>query len=401
MHKTSIKIKYRPSTIPNKEGSIFFQFIRNRKLKILVTPYKVYPEEWDSGLENVKPGCSSPQRKPYLLKVFFNLHRDYEAIKNNIMRQGNLDGFSLEEFIKQYRMNIGGCLLTVIAAELEQSLIQSGNTRTARAYRDAARNFIQFNEGHDFALERLNTSILEKYEKHMLDKGIHINTSAFYLRNLRMIHRSAFDRGLIHTHTTALFSTVFTGVAKTGEYAIEKDVLTKLASLDFSTSDYIKRVKEKKRIVAIEFARDLFFLSFYMRGISFFDLAYLKKNNVKNGVITYRQEKKGEIFKIDLTPEMKEIIDRYAEQCKASDYLLPILHLDDSYRSYDLALRVQNRRLNVISQIMGLEQKLSTFVTRHSWANILREQTEKAIISYPDSFNFVSLNTEVALYESD
>mgnify|MGYP007042502631 CR=1 FL=1 len=41
----------------------------------------------------------------------------------------------------------------------------------------------------------------------------------------------------------------------------------------------------------MEFARDMFMFSFYTRGMSFVDMAFLKKTDLNNGMLTYRRKK--------------------------------------------------------------------------------------------------------------
>ena len=50
---TSIKVKFRPSTVDGKEGGLYFQIIHNRVVRQLNTDYKVFEEEWDAESENV------------------------------------------------------------------------------------------------------------------------------------------------------------------------------------------------------------------------------------------------------------------------------------------------------------------------------------------------------------
>ena len=50
---TSIKIKFRPSVVPGKEGSIYFQIIHNRIVRQLNTEYKIHEDEWDADAETV------------------------------------------------------------------------------------------------------------------------------------------------------------------------------------------------------------------------------------------------------------------------------------------------------------------------------------------------------------
>jgi hypothetical protein len=48
----------------------------------------------------------------------------------------------------------------------------------------------------------------------------------------------------------------------------------------------------------MRYARDLFMLSFYLRGMSFVDMANLKKADLKNGILTYRRKKTGQTLRI-------------------------------------------------------------------------------------------------------
>ena len=50
---TSIKVKFRPSTVDGKEGGLYFQIIHNRVVRQLNTDYKVFSEEWDAESESV------------------------------------------------------------------------------------------------------------------------------------------------------------------------------------------------------------------------------------------------------------------------------------------------------------------------------------------------------------
>ena len=50
---TSIKVKFRPSTVDGKEGGLYFQIIHNRVVRQLNTDYKVFAEEWDAESESV------------------------------------------------------------------------------------------------------------------------------------------------------------------------------------------------------------------------------------------------------------------------------------------------------------------------------------------------------------
>lgn len=42
----SVKVKFRPSTIEGKEGTIYYQIIQSRVIRQLKTYYRIFTDEW-------------------------------------------------------------------------------------------------------------------------------------------------------------------------------------------------------------------------------------------------------------------------------------------------------------------------------------------------------------------
>ena len=72
------------------------------------------------------------------------------------------------------------------------------------------------------------------------------------------------------------------------------------------------------------FARDMFFFSIYCRGISFTDLAHIRKSDIKGFTLTYTSTPP--IVTVQWDTAMQAIADRYLS---ATDYLFPIIKSDD------------------------------------------------------------------------
>lgn len=43
----SVKVKFRPSTIEGKEGTVYYQIIQNRVIRQLKTDYRIFTNEWN------------------------------------------------------------------------------------------------------------------------------------------------------------------------------------------------------------------------------------------------------------------------------------------------------------------------------------------------------------------
>ena len=119
---------------------------------------------------------------------------------------------------------------------------------------------------------------------------------------------------------------------------------------------------------SLDFARDMFMFSFYTRGMSFVDMAYLRKTDLQNGILTYRRRKTGQELTIKWEKCMAEIIAKYPEN--QTDFLLPIIkEQGNERRQYDNALHLVNYRLKELSTMLKHQRPLTMYVARHSWAS--------------------------------
>ncbi len=108
--------------------------------------------------------------------------------------------------------------------------------------------------------------------------------------------------------------------------------------------------------------------------MSFIDAAFLKKDDICNGILTYRRRKTGQLLHIKIIRQVKEIIDRHSD--KDSPYLLPIIsHTgQDERKQYETALHRVNKDLKVIAGMAKLPVTLTTYVSRHAWATIAKSK---------------------------
>jgi integrase len=104
-----------------------------------------------------------------------------------------------------------------------------------------------------------------------------------------------------------------------------------------------------------------------MWEMSFVDMANLRISNVKNGYIIYARSKTKQALTVKIEDCMQEIIMRY-EHTTIDDYLLPVYTTQN--RDHTSQLRNHNKRLKRISDMLGLENPLSSYVSRHTWATM-------------------------------
>lgn len=237
-------------------------------------------------------------------------------------------------------------------------LARHGRTRTSETYRAALGSFRQFRRGEDIALDRLTADIMEDYQAWLHGRGVVRNTVSFYARILRAAYNRAVEQGL--TPDRRPFRHVYTGVDKTVRRALPLPLVRALSRLDLSAEP------------AQDYARDMFLMSFFLRGMSFIDMALLRKTDLKNGYITYRRRKTGRLLVIAWTPEMRQLLGKYPEN--RSGYLLPVIRRagTDERRACRNAAYNINRNLKKIGARLGAALPLTLYVARHSWATAAR-----------------------------
>ena len=239
-------------------------------------------------------------------------------------------------------------------------LKERGRVRSSETHEAMLRRFLEFSDNPKMLMSDLNAKMVEGYEAFLrIQHGVCRNTSSFYLRILRSVCGRAVKEGILPTDD--FFRNVYTGVDKTTKRAISLSDIERIRNLDLTHEP------------AVALARDLFLFSFYMRGMSFIDMAYLTKCNLRDGFVSYVRRKTGRSICVKWEKEMQEIVDRYADP--ASPYLLPIITCPekDVRKQYVYRLRDVNLKLKQVAQRAGLSVKLTTYVARHSWATAARE----------------------------
>ena len=108
--------------------------------------------------------------------------------------------------------------------------------------------------------------------------------------------------------------------------------------------------------------------------MSFIDMAFLKKKDLQNGILTYRRHKTGQQLFIKWEKPMQEIIDKY--DTSQTPYLLPIIKdMDtDEWRQYKNASHLVNDKLKKLGERLGLPVPLTSYVARHAWASIAKSK---------------------------
>lgn len=362
----SIKVKFRPSGTVGREGTVYYQIIHERKPQQLLTDYRIFPSEWDEKHSAVIVSGNS-ERRQFILSVREQIRTDVERL-TKIIRRLDRSGikYASDDVTNEFARYTREYSLSSFMESIILKLRQNGKVRTSETYTATLKSFRKFLESRapehgflqnddDIMLDCLDSDIMEAYEAWHKNRGNSPNTTSFYLRILRAVYNRAVECEIIENRSP--FRHVYTGVDKTVKRALPLSVIKEIKELNLSCSP------------SMDFARDMFIMSFMLRGMSFIDMAFLRKTDLADGHIAYRRRKTGQRLTIEWTADMQMILDKYPEN--SSDYLLPIIRkrgTNERYAYRNAGYNI-NHNLKTIAKKIGITGSLTLYVARHSWAS--------------------------------
>ncbi len=358
----TIKVKFRKSKIESSEGIIIYQVVHNCVVRQIKTNYHLYVNEWDSDMSDVVLSKNNEERISQLMKIRNNIRTDIKYLQTIIFRmEYNEKEYTTNDITEQFLIYATENKLFLFMERLIANQKTLGKIRLSETYASALRSLKRFREGEDIDMKDIDSDMIKRYEIYLRNRGVTPNTSSFYMRNLRAIYNRAVEKGLIFDKKP--FKNVYTGIDKTTKRAVSLKIIKKIKELDFSAKP------------TFEFARDMFLFSFYTRGMSFVDMAYLRKKDLSNGVLSYRRRKTGQQLYIRWEKCMQDIVEKYDNT--TSLYLLPIIkpisNIEER-KQYIYAAHNINHSLKIIGKKLEISVPLTMYVARHAWASIAKNK---------------------------
>lgn len=356
---TSIKVKFRPSANENKRGTIFYQIIQNRVIRQLKTDYRLFMCEWDE--DNNAIIITNNNRRNYIQSIKQRVDWDIKRLQSIIAHLENKRAnYTADDIISTFQKHSNELSLFNFMQGVIAQLQQMGKQRTSETYSCTLKSFMQFREDKDVLLVDIDSDLMIMYEAYLHNRGLTKNSTSFYMRILRAVYNRAVEKDF--TTNRNPFKHVYTGIDKTIKRAISIKAIKQIKNLDLSLQP------------SLDFARDMFLFSFYTRGMSFIDMAYLKKKDLSNGLLSYRRRKTGQQLFIRWEKCMQEIVNKYENPL--SKFLLPIIkpRNRDERTQYQNAQYLINRKLKEIGKMAGVELPLTMYVARHSWASVAKNK---------------------------
>jgi site-specific recombinase XerD len=338
--------------------NIIFRITHNRNNYSINSGVAVLAHQWNdkkSEINKLHPNAN-------LLNL--KITQQYFKIQKVILQLD--DEFSMEQLRFMIDDNPKKQLNTTFitfADKLIAQMIETNKTGNALVYQTAVNQLMVCVNNDQLLFSDIDYEVLEKFSNYLIKKGLRVNTISNYIRTVRAIYNKAIklkvvERSCYPFHDFSIKS------EKTAKRAISKDDITKLKQLNLEVNSTAER------------SLKCFLLSFYLRGISFTDLAYLKQSNIIDGRVVYKRRKTHKNYSIKLFPEAQVMFEQL--HVDGSDYLLPILPnntQEDSIETKKVIrqyIKTTNKYLKRMSEQVGLCSPVTTYTSRHSFGTIAK-----------------------------
>ncbi len=329
-----------------------------RKTTSISLGQSVQKEFWDNKNEKIKrafKGTSSVSKlnnqllkeKTRAVDIINDLHEKDELnylsilqLKSKIIRTASFDSFF--EFSKS------------IVLELKKAE-RFGNANT---YYAVIKVLEKFTSGNDIKFNEINYDFLKRFESWHFSRGNSVNGLSAYMRTIKAILNRAIKADVI-----SLDAYPFTN------YRI-KTTPTEKRALDIKSIKSIMLLKLEETDSLFHY-RNYFLASYMLYGVSFMDLAFLKVENIIDNRIKFQRKKTSKPYDINITSQLMAILSFYLKNKRKSDFIFPIVKRDTfelQYKDVLWARKRYNKGLKKIAKKCKIDQRLTSYVSRHSFA---------------------------------
>jgi len=315
---------------------IYYRVTEKKKVFYLYSGFSIPLTQWDEQKCIVKKAHVNAQTiNASISKRFFEIQK--AAIELEDEGIFSLDSLKSKLAPKPPTKTVKEFSDVVIA-----EMFTKGRTGNAIVYQTGVNSLFKYKPSKALRFTDITTSFIEKYREWLLSNGCKINTAGNYLRTIRAIYNKAIKLKLVDKKYYP-FNDITIKTEKTAKRAFSKEVLKNIELLVLPVNS------------PIEVARDFYMLSFYLIGINFTDIAYLKSENICNGRLEYKRRKTGKKYSIKIQPQAQILFDKYATGDKYLFRILPADIIENSLLAKRLIqqwIKTTNKYLKRISTII-------------------------------------------------
>jgi integrase/recombinase XerD len=258
-----------------------------------------------------------------------------------------------------------------------KKLFGEGSIKTSKGYTTTANHLKEYlkKEGDCLLFSDITPEFLNLLEKHFLSSKMKLSYSSIgvYMRNIRTVFNQAISEKIISTELYPFGKGKYVPPSsKKAKKALSLEVIEKIYNYE---PDNPKEA----------WAKDLWLFAYFANGLNVKDIAFLRYENIKAGVLSFIRAKtehssKDNIKTIEviITEDIQRIINKWGRKPpRPKSFIFDILHPNDLsdvqiYRDVNQAVRTINKYMKRIANDLKLERVPTTNFARHSFSTVLK-----------------------------
>lgn len=258
-----------------------------------------------------------------------------------------------------------------------KKLFEVGSIKTSKGYTTTANHLIEYVKKKDGCLlfSDITPEFLNLLEKHFLSSKMKLSYSSIgvYMRNIRTVFNRAISNKIISSEIYPFGKGKYIPPSsKKAKKALPIEVIEKI--YNYQPDD----PREAR-------AKDMWLFAYFSNGLNVKDIAFLKYENIKDGVLSFIRAKTEHSTKDNLktievivTKDIQSIIDKWGTKPqKPKSFIFDILHPNDLsalqiYRDVSQAVRTTNKYMERVAENLKLDRVPTTNFARHSFSTVLK-----------------------------
>lgn len=354
-------VYYKNKTLSNGEHPLMLRITKDRKSKYQSLGISIPPQFWDFEKNQPKRNCPN---KDAILRLITEKTKEYQEQLIELKIENK--EFTAKSLVQKVTNPTKRKTVGELFIERIQELKDAKRLGYAESHETVYHSLLNFNGHLDIYFSEIDKEWLQKYEAWLRKIGNKENTIGIRFRTLRAVYNIAMEKQFVKPECYPFRSYKVSKLHQdTAKRALTKnDVL-----------EIINYQAQSKKCRYRQLTVDLFAFSYFMGGINFKDIAFLKEDNIIDNRLSYIRRKTKQLITLPLQAQAIEIINKY--KSTNNPYLFPILSsqpLTESQQRNRIrqVAKSINRNLKAIGEELNLPIDLTTYVARHSFATVLK-----------------------------
>lgn len=324
----------------------------------------------DKGLRAVYDEKGKKQTEisdPRVLKYCIDLINTYAGKLNNINTRV-MDCKTLTEYLKGSDENIS---FTSFSEEFINKMKNEGRENSAQNYMIAVNQLKRFMNREDISFKDITSRIINAWIDSMKDSARKKNLYPTCIQTIfkaGLKHYNDYDLDLIKISNNPFMNVYIPKNKPSQKRSVPANIIKK-----FLTSDFEK--PKKADLSKKEIGQDVGWLIFCLAGINTADLYDIKESALKKDwKLCYNRKKTREKSDTGAYMEINvpEIIRPLFEKYKGTNGNL--FSFSERYSDPDSFLNCIDKGMKRLQKDLGIEDNITTYVFRHSWATIAQNE---------------------------